>query len=1133
MNFTHLHIHSHYSLLDGLPKIDDLVNCAKKNRMKSLALTDHGVMYGTIEFYQKCLAKKIKPIIGMEAYITPNGLHNKRPKVDENPYHLILLAKNNTGYENLLKLTSIAHLEGFYYKPRIDHEILKKHSEGLIALTACIQGEVPKTAITHGKEKAKIIINKYLEIFSKNNFYLELQHHPSIPEQAKINNILIEISKELDIGLVATNDVHYLEPEDAEAQDILVCIQTKKQLAETNRLSMMGEDFSFKKKNEMIEIFKDHEEAISNTEKIAEECNLEIDLGKIQLPHFELPKEKTPDEELKNLCIQGLDKRYGEDVNDNILKRMEYELDVIKNTGFASYFLIVQDFVNWAKNNDIVVGPGRGSAAGSIVAYLTGITNIDPIKYELLFERFLNPERVSMPDIDLDFADTRRDEVLRYVESKYGKDHVAQIITFGTMAARAAIRDVGRVLGLSYSYCDRIAKMIPMFATLNEALKKVPELKELYENDPDAGRLLDRAKKLEGVARHSSTHACGVVITKNPLTNHVPLQHASADDNTIISQFSLHPIEDLGLLKMDFLGLKNLTIIENTLTIIKKIYNEKIIIDDIPLDDKKTFILLQKAQTTGVFQLESSGMKRYLRELKPTELEDIIAMVSLYRPGPMEWIPDYIKGKKGQKITSYLHPLLKPILEKTYGVAIYQEQVMKMARDLAGYSLGEADILRKAVAKKIPKLLAEQKEKFVAGCIKNNIEKTVAEKIFEFIEPFAGYGFNRSHGACYAMIAYQTAYLKANYPAEFMAALLSADRGDTDRIAIEVQEAEEMNLDVLPPDINESFSDFTVVKESLSEAKPRIRFGLTAIKNVGTNIVKAIIAERKENGQFKNLEDFLSRVQDKDLNKKSLESLVKCGALEEFGERNLLLQNMEFLLSFSRTAKEEANSGQTNLFGRFPVKNIPKLKLKQTPPSEASEKLSWEKELLGLYISDHPLNAYKEILKNNSIPFIELPRHLGDESVSIIGVVNTVKKIFTRKGDPMLFVGFEDAQKRIEAIVFPKTLEENPGLFEEGKILELKGKLDNKEGAIKIIVNKAREFNPESEETSKILITIPKKIQKQIFEEVHALLLENPGQHDVLLDIGDEKKINTKIKSSTNIIPQIKALLGKNSVNLV
>ena len=883
MEFVHLHTHSHYSLLDGLAKIPDLVKKAKSLDMPALALTDHGNMYGVVEFYQEAESAGLKPIIGQEMYISPNGRFERSPRVFKGPHHLILLAKNKIGYENLIKLTTAAHLEGFYYKPRIDFDLLKKHSEGLICLTSCLKGEIPSQIVNGHLDKAEQIAGQYKELFGQDRFFLEVQHHPNLPNQAVVNEQLYHLGQKLNIPLVATNDIHYLESEDAEAQDILVCIQTKRKIDEKDRLSMMNEDYSFLSGEQMKKNFTDMPEAIKNTLKVADMVDYRMEFGRTLLPHFSTPDQKDPNDYLEELCQLGLQKREIKQTKE-IKDRLDFEMSVIKKTGFAPYFLIVQDFVNWAKESGIVVGPGRGSAAGSLVSYLLNITNIDPIKYELFFERFLNPERISMPDIDLDFADRRRDEVIRYVESKYGHDHVAQIITFGTMAARAAVRDVGRVLDLPYSYCDRVAKLIPMFMDLDSAIKTVPELREIYEADPEGKRLLDIAKKLEGCARHASTHACGVVITKEPLDQYVPVQHATTQGEKVkVTQYSLHPIEDLGLLKMDFLGLKNLTIIEDTLNIINKTREIEINIEDIPIDDRKTFDLLKKARTTGVFQLESSGMRKYLRELKPTEIEDIIAMVALYRPGPMDWIKDYIDGKYGRKSASYLHPKLKPILEKTYGVAIYQEQVMQIAQDLAGFTLGEADVLRKAVGKKIRKLLRQQKQKFLQGCIKNGVSKSVAEKVFDFIEPFAGYGFNRAHAACYARIAYETAYLKANFPAEFMASLMTADYHDADRIALEVEECLQMNIEVLPPDINESFSTFTVVKESLQQdQKTRIRFGLKAIKNLGSNVVKTIIDERKANGHFKNMEDFLSRVQTKDLNKKSIESLIKSGALDQF-----------------------------------------------------------------------------------------------------------------------------------------------------------------------------------------------------------------------------------------------------------
>ncbi len=1073
--FVHLHTHSHYSLLDGLAKLDDLVAKAKADNMPALALTDHGVMYGIVEFYQKCKAAGVKPILGVETYIARNGRHNKRARIDERPYHLVLLAKNKTGYQNLIKLTTIAHLEGFYYKPRIDWEVLEKYHEGLIALSACLQGEIPASVLNGDLEKTKELILKYQSLFGPENFYLEIQHHPSSEEQKTINRELINFSKTLGIPLVATNDIHYLNAEDAEAQDVLLCLQTKRKIAEKDRMCMLGEDYSMRPTEQMERDFSATPEAISNTLKIAEMCNVELELGNIMLPYFEVPDGKTANAYLRELCEKGLEKRYGiikagegfkakegageVDIN-KVIERLNYELGVIDKTGFASYFLIVQDFVNWAKNNGIVVGPGRGSAAGSIVSYLTNITNIDPLLYNLLFERFLNPERISMPDIDLDFTDTRRDEVIRYVEGKYGRDHVAQIITFGTMAARAAIRDVGRVLDFPYSFCDQVAKLIPMMFTLDEALKNILEFKELYDKDQGAKKLIDTARKLEGVARHASTHACGVVITKNPLDEHAPLQFASSGDQTVVSQYSLHPIEDLGLLKMDFLGLKNLTILENTIGIIEKIHGQKINIDNIPLQDEKTFTLLRKGDTTGVFQLESSGMKRYLRELKPTIFEDIIAMVALYRPGPMDWIPSFIAGKNSNKKIKYLHPKLEPILSTTHGIAVYQEQILQIARDLAGFTLGEADILRKAVGKKIAKLLAEQKEKFINGCIKNGISKETAENVFAFIEPFAGYGFNRSHAACYARIAYETAYFKANYPAEFMASLLTSDQGDIERIAVLVEECKQMKIEVLPPDINESFSTFTVVAASLAEGRPRIRFGLLAVKNVGENIVKTVIHERKANGPYKNLEDFLTRVQTKDLNKKSLESLIKCGAMDLFGERNQMLQNLDRLLNFTKDLGREAASQQTSLFGMIATaSSVPALRLDPALEATKEEKLSWEKEHLGLYISEHPLSELAGDLREVVIACSGLKQCSPNSKTRIAGVINDIKKIITRSGEPMMFVKVEDLGGSAELLIFPKTLKSMSDIFHVGKMIIASGRLSDKDGEMKLICENAKEIN--------------------------------------------------------------------------
>ncbi len=1093
--FIHLHNHSHYSLLDGLTKIDDLVARAKEEGAPAIALTDHGVLYGAIEFYQKAKKAGIKPIIGFEAYLAPHSRFDKHTREDGRSFHLLLLAKNNVGYSNLIKLVSSAHLEGFYYKPRIDWELLKEHHEGIIALSACLGGEIPQLILQGNLDKARIRIKEYAELFGPDNYYLEIMDHPELEGQAKVNEQLIKFSKELGVPLVATNDSHYVRPEDAEAQDILLCLQNKKKIEDTDRMKMIGfGDYSIRPIAEMKKVFAYVPEAITNTLKIAEMCNVEISLGETQLPHFEVPDSYDGNSYLLHLCEVGLEKKYGlikkgddyilkEGIVDiahglskeQIIERLHYELSVIAKMGWPAYFLIVADFVNWSKDNKIVVGPGRGSAAGSLVCYLTGITNLDPLHYDLLFERFLNPDRVSMPDIDMDFADARRADVLDYVAEKYGHDHVAQIITFGTMAARAAVRDVGRVLGAPYDYCDRISKSIPMFTSLDKAIKEVPEVKEIYNNEAEGKRILDYARRLEGVARHSSTHACGVLITPKPLTEYVPIQYASSSDKTIVSQYSLHPVEDLGLLKMDFLGLKNLTIMESALRIIKKTRGIELDLDNLPLDDKDTYKLFQKAETTGVFQFESSGMKRYLRELKPNQFEDIIAMVALYRPGPMEWIPDYIRGKHDHKKVSYIHPKLEPILARTYGVAIYQEQVMQIARSLAGFTPGDADVLRKAMGKKIASLLAEQKVKFIDGCVKNGIHKELAEQVFAFIEPFAGYGFNRSHAACYAMIGYQTAYLKAHWPVEFMAALLSSDQHDSDRVAIEIEECRAMGLKVMAPDINESFDSFTVVTAGTKENKAvdikakvdTIRFGLNAIKNVGENIVSVIIKERKEHGPYKDVFDLLERINDKDLNKKSLESLIKSGALESFASRSLLLFNLEKLLYFNRDVSKEQSSGQTSLFAASAqLASLSRPNLDEAPEVPELERLSWEKDLLGLYITGNPLSSFDHYLKAFAVPLFQLNSKRGDDYIVIAGVITNIKKIVTRKGETMIFVKIEDKSGSVELLVFPRTYKESLEIWEDSNIIIARGKLSEKDQELKFLVDYAAKLDADSPQES-------------------------------------------------------------------
>ncbi len=1111
MNFTHLHVHSHYSLLDGLIKIDDLLKRCLELKMDAVALTDHGVMYGVIEFYKKAKKAGIKPIIGLEAYTAPHGRLQKRANIDDERFHITLLAKNFVGYQNLIKLCTAGHLEGFYYKPRIDDELLEKYHEGIICLSGCVRGEIPQLIVKNQYDKAEEKIIKYRDLFGPGNFYLEIGPHPNLKECLTANKALQEFSRKLNVPLVATYDTHYLRPEDAEYQDILLAVGTGNKIDETDRLTMKGEDFSLKPGEEIAAYFKDAPEAISNTEKIKQDCNLELELGKIRLPKFQVPAGKDANSYLEELAEAGLKKRYPE-ITEEIQKRFKYEMEIIAKTGFSDYFLIVYDFVNWAKNQGIPVGPGRGSVAGSLISYCLNITNIDPLKYNLLFERFLNPDRVQMPDVDMDFADNRRDEVVEYVRNKYGKDKVAQIITFGTMAARASVRDAGRAMGIPYGFCDMTAKLIPFGLSLEQALESSEELRNFYHTNGDAQKLIDAAKKLEGVARHASVHACGVVISNEPLVNFVPLQHAPKGNQIIITQYEMGSIEDLGLLKMDFLGLRNLTVIQETLELIQKNHNILINIDEIPLNDKKTYELFHKGETVGVFQYESEGMRNCLKGIKPAVIEDLIAIVALYRPGPIELIPDYIKRKKDPKLITYLLARLEPILKNTYGIMIYQEQLMQIARDLAGFSMAEADILRKAVGKKIPALLAEQKEKLIGGMKKNGINETTAQQIWGWMEPFAGYAFNKSHSACYALIGYQTAYLKTHYLLEFMTSLLNSESGDIERCAVLIKECERMDIKVLAPHINESFSRFSITGAG------QVRFGLAAIKNVGENIVSAIIEEREKNGKFASIEDFLNRISHKDLNKKSLEALIKTGVFSGMADRGKLLYNIENLLKYSRDSKNTAESPQTNLFGDSEFSAVA-LNLEGGEDATLKQKLLWEKELLGLYVSGHPLDQIKKLFPSEDGGFvpsvIKGPVSSEDEGlkvpegnhldsyggaglvrdaphtiafgelrgksqsygasknqnefvkigtinnsadgkiIKILGLLSEIKKINTKRGEPMLFVKIEDQSGSIETIVFPRVLLASASVWQVNNIVNIKGKIDCRQGSPKIICDKA------------------------------------------------------------------------------
>lgn len=1427
--FAHLHTHSHYSLLDGLSKIDKLVDHVKGLGMDSVALTDHGVLYGAVEFYKAAKKAGIKPILGVETYVAPKDRFSK--EAGERYHHLVLLAENNTGWQNLIQLVTKAHLEGYYYKARIDKELLKEHHEGLIALSGCLGGEIAQALLNGTYDDAVRIATEYEAIMGKGNYFIEIQKHPNIPDSEKIEKLLLKLSEETGIPLVATQDSHYLRPEDAEYQDVLLAVQTGNTVNDPGRMTMKDEDYSIISPEDAEKKFAFAPGAAEQTLAIAERCNVTLELDKTHLPNFEKPDGKSANEYLRELVVERLPARFTkEQQTPDVLERVEYEMGVIEKTGYADYFLIVQDLIMWAKSHGIAVGPGRGSAAGSLVSYILKITDLNPLSYDLLFERFLNPERIQMPDIDIDFADARRDEVLQYAREKYGHDRVAQIITFGTMAARAAVRDAGRAMGLSYAFCDQIAKLLPpMNAKIQEAIVEVPELAELYAKNADAKKLLDTAHHLEGVVRHASVHACGTVISMEPLTNYVPLQYPPQDKDRIITQFEMHAIEDLGLLKIDFLGLKNLTIIQDTLRLIEERRGETIDISTIPLDDAKTFELLRTGDTTGVFQFEclsgdtiisnttlkklyekrdketlqsvyldegkihknkildviksgvkdvyalvaengwyikatkehnfmtengwkklgkikigekvlmktkakhliynlcrtcsmqidgqknaqakfcyscsarfysnpskeisrqkisagkqafhqnggtvwnegltvetstavaevghkislalegrsfedkfgiekatemkaamsarysgsgnpmfgkpsphrnggyredlghyvrsnweadfarvlnlhkiayqyeprtfplkritgeiinytpdfyvpstetfyeikgwyheadeekiklfveqypeyqfvliektkfaelamkykklvawecpripvkqsfafievkdiihigpeetydiameapgnnfiangfmvhnSSGMRRYMKELKPTVFEDLIALVALFRPGPMELIPSFIKRKHGEETITYLHPRLEPIMRNTYGIGVYQEQMMRIARDLGGYSLGEADTLRKAIGKKIKALLDEQKEKLIKGMVAGGIELKIAKAIWEMFPPFARYGFNKSHAACYALIGYQTAYLRAHYSIELMTALMNADAGDTDRISFLINEAKQNSIEVLPPDVNQSFVSFT------PDGEDKIRFGLLAIKNVGAHVTEVIIAERVKGGPFKDFTEFVTRVQDKDLNKKSLESLAKCGAFDSLEiERNQILENIEDIIKYTSALKKGTGNGtMSSLFGATTPVTI-KLTLKPAVPAETPVKLKWEKELLGFYLSDHPLHAHDEKIKKAQAQPITDVRLIKSETqtVRIAGVIADVKKIFTKKGDPMVFARIEDfSPLPIEVVVFNSTYEKTAAIWEMNNVVVIQGKISNRNGETKLICDQA------------------------------------------------------------------------------
>lgn len=1056
--FVHLHVHSEYSLLDGAARIEALVETAAQHGMKALALTDHGVMYGVVPFYKACIARGIQPIIGCEAYLTTSSMYEKGSRQENPTYHLILLAKSQQGYQNLMKLCSLGHLEGFHYKPRIDLKALAKYAEGIICLSACLGGEIPQHLL-HGRvDEAKASALRYKQIFGE-DFYLELQDH-GIAEQKRVNPMLIELSHETGIPLVATNDVHYVVPEDASMQDVLICIGTGKTVEAEDRLRIATNQLYLKSAEEMAKLFPYVPEALANTELIAAKCaDFRLEFGRSILPAFQpIPERLTSSEYLAELCREGLNRRYASlpdweipEYRENVEQRLQYELGVIDRMGYSDYFLIVWDFIRFAHEHGIATGPGRGSSAGSLVAYVLNITDVDPIKYKLLFERFLNPARVTMPDIDIDFSDIRRDEVIAYVVQKYGMEHVAQIITFGTMAARAAVRDVGRVLNVPFGEVDRVAKMIPnqLGVTIEEALRLNPELAALQERNERLMELIHMAMKVEGMPRHASTHAAGVVISQEPLTHYVPLQEGS--ESTALTQYSMENLEAIGLLKMDFLGLRTLSIIERTLAWVEEQHGLSIDFHQVSDDDPLTYEMLSHGNTTGVFQLESSGMRRVLKDLKPSVFEDIVSVLALYRPGPMEFIPKYIQAKHGEIEVEYPHPSLIPILADTYGIIVYQEQIMQIASQMAGFSLGEADLLRRAVSKKKREVLDQEREHFVNGSVGQGFSADEANHVYDMIVRFADYGFPRAHAAAYGVLAFQTAYLKAHYPVQFMSSMLASVMGNHRKVAEYVDASRRMGIEVLPPDVNESGVLFTpVVKEDGTRA---IRFGLAAMKNVGTQAIESIMKERQER-PYDSLLDFCRRVDLRVCNKRVLESLIQGGALDSLpGHRAQLAAMLDETVEAAVKWRKEREDLQIQLFGFVEVNNW-SIEYPDIRPYTTTQQLEFERELLGLYISGHPLDDQEELLSTLELDrFVDLTEAPDESEVTVAGMVVSVKPISTKKGQMMGFMELEDRVDRTEVVLFPKTWERYNALVEKGALLVVRAKLQQQDEGFKLLAD--------------------------------------------------------------------------------
>ena len=1188
-DFVHLHLHTGYSLLDGSGKISKVVKTAKELGMKSIAITDHGVMYGCVDFYKSAKAEGIKPILGCEVYVVPKSMHIKTSDIENETHHLVLLVKNEIGYKNLMKIVSKASIEGFYYKPRVDHEYLKEHSEGLIALSACLGGEVQSALLKDKIDKAKEVALFYKEIF-KDGFYLEVQYH-GMDEQRKVNKLIVEMSKELDIPVVATNDVHYIKKEDFRSHDVLLCIQTGKTVDEENRMRYPSDQFYLKSQEEMWDMFSYIPEALNNTVKIAGECNFDYEFHNSKLPKFPLLNEINPFDYLKETCFKGLIDLYDglkefrgkefnlqkilNSANNNeetkvYIDRLNYELDVINQMGYVDYFLIVWDFIKYARDNSIPTGPGRGSGAGSIVAYTLGITKIDSIRYNLLFERFLNPERISMPDIDSDFCYERRQEVIDYVVRKYGIENVSQIITFGTMAARACIRDVGRAMNYAYAEVDRIAKMIPtvLGITIEKALELNPELKQAYDNEERVKQLIDISKDLEGLPRHSSTHAAGVVIASKPLVEYVPLQK---NEENIVTQFDMNTLEELGLLKMDFLGLRTLTVMSDAVNMVKQNRGIDIDLDKIDFEDQEVYKMIGEGNTVGVFQLESAGMTSFMKELKPDSLEDIIAGISLYRPGPMSEIPRYIENKRNPNKITYLTKELEPILSVTYGCLVYQEQVMQIVRDLGGYSLGRSDLVRRAMSKKKHKVMEEERKNFIEGivdeegnvkvdgCIRRGISKEIGNKIFDSMMDFASYAFNKSHAAAYAVIGFQTAYLMRYYPVEFIAAMLNSVMGSNEKIAYYIKFAEKLNIQVLLPSINESYSKFTVKHNT-------IRFGLAAIKNVGFNVVESLVKARKEKGNFKSLMDFCNKIDLATINKRAIESLIKAGAFDEFKIfRSKLLSVYERIIEGIVSQKKRNIDGQISLFGDGENSvSLPPIQYPNINEFNKKLLLAMEKEMTGLYLSGHPLDDYKESLKhqttmqiqkiiksheqkleNNQIDNLDAESIINKidsiedgQRVVIGGILTSVNRKVTRKNTIMAFVALEDLSSSMEIVIFPKTLEKFHSLINEEQLVILKGRISmSEEDRPKLLCEDVQPL--EKINSSKVYIKLEdEKKAKEIINILKIVLDPYKGDTPIYIFANKEKKQfratrEVWIDLETDVLNFLQNKFGKDNIKLI